>query len=136
MMDRERGGVEDEVRELGAAWADAEGRGDADFLARNLTDDFVGVGPRGFLLTKEQWLARYRSGDLRNESFELDEVAVRLYGDAAVAIGRQVQRTRYQGHDAGGQFRVTLAFVRQEGRWLLAGLHLSGPIPDVSASRG
>jgi ketosteroid isomerase-like protein len=117
-------------------WADAERRGDVDFLARNLVDDFVGVGPRGFPLTKEQWLARYRSGDLRNESFALQEVAVRDYGEAAVAVGIQDQRTSFQGHDASGRFRATLIVVRQAGRWLIAGWQASGPLPDAPPSRG
>lgn len=126
----------EQILELVRQWADAEQRSDVDFLAQNLTDDFVGVGPRGFLLTKEQWLARYQSGDLRNESFALDELAVRAYGDAAVAIGRQTQRTQFQGRDVGGRFRATLMLVRQGGRWLIAGWQASGPIPDTPPGRG
>lgn len=110
---------------LAREWAAAEQRGDTASLAHMLADDFVGIGPRGFMLTKEQWLARYTSGGLRNASFALDEVRVRVYGDAAVATGRQTQRGDFQGHDIAGQFRTTQVFVRQDGRWLLAALHLS-----------
>jgi hypothetical protein len=31
------------------------------------------------MLTKEQWLSRHEAGNLRYESFGLDEVGVRLY---------------------------------------------------------
>jgi hypothetical protein len=82
-------GVLDLVRE----WVDAELRGDAQALDTLLAADFVGVGPRGFVLTRQQWLARYRSGDLRNTGFELRDPQVRDYGAAAVVVGTQAQQT-------------------------------------------
>jgi ketosteroid isomerase-like protein len=114
-----------QLEEFSYEWAAAEQRGDAAFLEGALADDFVGIGPRGFMLTKGQWLERYEAGDLSYESFGLDELEVRLYGDATVATCRQLQAGEYQGHDVQGEFRATLIFVKQQGRWLLAGLHLS-----------
>ncbi len=105
-------------------WADAEQREDAAFLSKALTDDFIGIGPLGFMLTKDQWLGRYEGG-LSYDSFALDEVAARFYGGAAVATCRQSQAGEFQGNDVSGEFRATLVFAEQEGRWLLAGLHLS-----------
>lgn len=127
---------DDQVQRLVQQWAAAELDGDGDFLAGMLADDFVAVGPRGFTLTKQQWLARYQTGDLRNEAFVVDELAVRHYGAAAVVIGRQTQRTQYQGHDVSGQFRVTLVCVRQREGWLIVGLHISGPLPDMPPKHG
>jgi ketosteroid isomerase-like protein len=121
----------DQLQDLGQAWAAAELRGDTAFLERLLADDFVGVGPRGFLLTKEQWLARYASGALRYDSFTWDEVQVRLYGDAAVMTGRQSQTGTHRGQDVTAQLRATLVFVNQNGTWRLAGLHLS-PIGELT----
>jgi ketosteroid isomerase-like protein len=119
--------MEDRTRRLEGfirQWADAEEREDVAFLRESLTDDFVGIGPLGFMLTKDQWLGRYEGG-LSYESFALDEVAVRFYGGAAVATCRQSQSGEFRGNDASGEFRATLIFAEQEGRWLLAGLHLS-----------
>ena len=114
-----------QLEKLVEDWATAELHGDTTFLGRVLADDFVGLGPRGFMLTKGEWLQRHESGDLKYESFQVDEVQVRLYGDAAVMIGRETATAKYQGQDVPGQFRATLIFVEQHGRWLLAGLHLS-----------
>ena len=115
----------EELEELVEDWAAAELRGDVAFLGSALADDFVGIGPRGFMLPKDQWLERHESGKLRYESFGLDELQVRLYADAAVVTGRQLAEGKYEDYDLRDQFRATLVFVKQQGRWLLAGLHLS-----------
>jgi len=117
--------VENEVRGVADAWTAAERRGDIARLDGTLVEDFVGIGPRGFLLTKEEWLARHRTGDLKYESFELADVRVRLYRDTAVLTARQVAKATYRGQSVPGQFRATLVFVKEAERWLLAGLHLS-----------
>ena len=113
-----------QVEEFVGEWAAAEQRGDAAYLEGALTDDFVGVGPLGFLLNKQQWLGRF-AGGLSYESFALDELKTRFYGDAAVATCCQKQAGEFQGNDVGGEFRATLVLVEGDGRWLLAGWHAS-----------
>ena len=114
-----------ELDELGQAWAKAELNADTDFLDRLLTDDFIGIGPLGFLLNKMQWLMRHRSGDLRFTSFTWDEVQTRLYGDTAIVIGRQSQIATHKGDDATAQLRMTQIYVRGDGDWKLAGVQMS-----------
>ncbi|HEU5346305.1 MAG TPA: nuclear transport factor 2 family protein [Ktedonobacterales bacterium] len=110
---------------LGREWADAERRGDTDFLNSTLSDDFIAVGPRGFLLTKPQWIARYSSGDLKNQAFTWEDVTERRYGETAVLIGKQQQQATYQGSDASGSFRTTLVIVRHNNAWQIASAQLS-----------
>jgi ketosteroid isomerase-like protein len=126
------------LEKVGEEWAAAELRGDTASLGRILADDFIAVGPRGFMLTKEQWLFRHDSGSLTYEAFEWDEVSVRIHGDAALMIGRQTAGALYEDgdvrHEIHDQFRATLIFVEEGGRWLLLGLQLS-PIAGAPAGR-
>ena len=83
------GGQRRQVARSVEEWAAAERRGDAAFLRGALTEDFVGVGPAGFMLTKEQWLGRF-AGGLSYESFAVEEVEAHLlHGKTAVVTGRQ-----------------------------------------------
>ena len=74
---------------LADAWAAAELGGDTASLKEILADDFVAVGPRGFVLSGKQWIARHDTGSLEYRSFGLDEAEVRTYGDAAIVVCRQ-----------------------------------------------
>jgi hypothetical protein len=101
------------IRELGDRWLGAEVDADVDTLQTLVTDDFRLVGPFGFVLDKEQWLDRYRSGDFSTSRLSWDDVDIRDYGEAAISIGTQNQEAAYQGRPSNGAFRITHVFVRR-----------------------
>jgi len=119
---------ENDVLDLVQRWVKAELAEDADGLGGLLTEDFNGIGPLGFVLTKQQWTGRYRGGGLTNSAFEVLEPSVRVYGDTAVVVGAQKQETSFQGHDTGGSFRLTLIAVKGDAGWAVANIQLSGPL--------
>jgi hypothetical protein len=135
-MDNRHNDTIRQVTDLSQQWVAAELRGDTAFLDRTLTDDFVGIGPLGFMLSKQDWLLRYRSGDFAYQMLALEDPRVRDYGAAAVLIGTQAQHATYRDHVTQGRFRITLIWVRPAANWLLAGCHLSGPISEGPPSRG
>jgi ketosteroid isomerase-like protein len=106
-------------------WADAERAADASTTERLLTDDFVGVGPVGFQLSKQAWLQRQTGGDLHYDQLDLDEVATREYSDCAVTVGRWNARGTAQGRPIPEASRVTLVSVKNDGDWRIAGIHFS-----------
>jgi len=118
-----------EILQLGQRWAEAEQAGDTAALDAMATDDFHLVGPAGFVLDKTQWLDRYRSGSFVMNQLAWEQVTVRDYGDAVVAIGVHNQRGAYQGRPVDGQFRATHVLTRNgslEGRrWRFVSQHLS-----------
>lgn len=125
---------EQELDELDRRWTAAEVSGDIDTLQGLAIDDFTLVGPAGFVLTKQQWLERYRQGDLRTSSLSFEDTATRVYGETAVTIGRQIQEAAYRDHPVNGEFRVTRLAVRDGGAWRLAALHLS-PVAGPPVAR-
>lgn len=125
--------VDEQVRELGRRWVDAELKGDHATLDSLAVDDFTMVGPLGFVLEKQQWLARYREGYFVTHSLTWDEISVREYGDTAVAIGIYEQDAEYRGNPSVGRYRCTQIAVRRNGEWLLAGMHLSTIAPPPGA---
>ena len=117
------------IMELGDRWATAEIAGDVDTLAGLADDDFRLVGPFGFVLDKEQWLDRYRSGAFHTRTLIWDEVSVTDHGDLAIAVGKQTQEATYQGRPSDGEFRVSQVFARKPDGWRLIGMHLSQAAP-------
>jgi hypothetical protein len=76
-----------DVLDLVGHWAAAEQDNDAEALDKLLAGDFVGVGPLGFVLDRDQWLGRFGNG-LENRAFAVEDAHVRDYGAAAVVVGR------------------------------------------------
>lgn len=125
--------AEQAVADFVLEWSTAEERGDHRALDDLLAKDFVGVGPRGFVRSREEWLARYSTGTVRNTSFEVSDLRIRCYGETAVVVAAQTQQSVNGAADASGAFRFTLIVVRQDGRLQLAGLHLS---PNAAPAGG
>jgi ketosteroid isomerase-like protein len=118
-----------QIFDLGAKWVAAEIAADVDTLDALATDDFRLVGPFGFVLDKQQWLDRYRSGDFATITMSWHDVALRDYGGCIVTIGTQSQEASYKGTPSNGDFRVTHVFIRKDDTWLIAGIALSLTAP-------
>lgn len=106
-------------------WRQAELAGDAAAIGERLADDFLGVGPLGFMLPRDAWLQRFDRG-LHYDEFELTETQVRRYGDTAVVVGTQTQTGGFGGNPLPFPVvRVTLLLDGTSGSWKLAGAHMS-----------
>jgi hypothetical protein len=79
----------EEVTKLQQMWTESYARGDAAFLERHLSDDYIDTFPDGTVLD--------RSGEI-----ESGEINVRIYGEAAVITGRSTIRAKLKGQDVSG----------------------------------
>jgi ketosteroid isomerase-like protein len=115
-----------------AAWTLAERTGDAAALTRLLDPDFAAVGPFGFVLTRDEWTARF-SGGLHYTAFDFTpDRTTRYAGDTAVVVGTQTQTGTHQSRPIDGAFRLTLVFTNGPA-WRLFGAHLSLRTPPGTA---
>ncbi len=113
------------IDDLLADWAAAEINGDVSTLDRLLTDDFAGIGPLGFVLPKQTWLARFQGG-LTYDRFELEEIQRRDYGNAAVVTARQSANGTLGSDPLPFEtVRATLTLICRHDRWQLAAIHMS-----------
>lgn len=115
-----------DVLDLVSRWTAAEQAMDGGALNGLLAEQFVGVGPLGFLLSRAQWLERFHNG-LENRAFAVADPQVHDHGTAAVVVGVLDQQTSWQGQDNSSQFRISLTAVRPADRWLLGNVHI-GPL--------
>jgi ketosteroid isomerase-like protein len=109
--------VEQVLIKLENDWNSALVKRDVAALSRITADDWTMVNPEGTIVTKAQALAEMKSGEDVYTSAVADEMNVRVYGDAAVVVGRNTVKEQYKGKDVSGQDRFTDTWVKKDGRW-------------------
>jgi ketosteroid isomerase-like protein len=119
MTDEQIGLVEQAQKRFDAA----ELAGDAEALDGLLTPDFLSIGPKGFVLTKSEWIGRHIH--FTYHALDVNEVDIRLYGDAAIVRNVQRNRATYDGNETAIAVRVSQTWVRQGDAWQLAGIQFS-----------
>jgi ketosteroid isomerase-like protein len=125
-----------DINDLLDSWAGAERAGDAGTLGRLLTDDFVGIGPVGFVLDKPGWLTRFDHG-LRYDRLELDEITVRRHGDTTLVVAHQRAVGSHAGTPTPPDTRVSFTIVPEDEALRIAGMQYSflGLPVDLMPSR-
>ena len=123
--------VEDTLIKLEHDWGNALLKADVAAWNRCLGNDWVLTYSDGTLVTKPMALADLKEGALRIESFRLDDVKVRVYGNAAVVTGQITEKSKFRDKDTSGVRRFTDVFVKRDGRWQAVASHES----DVAAPK-
>jgi ketosteroid isomerase-like protein len=119
--------VEREVRELEAQLNRAVIEGDRGFFERILAADFTHTNHTGKFKTRAEWMAENKFASSKEEPkvgktsyivFDVDDLAVRIYGETAVVTGRSTPKGRNsKGESIRGQYRFLRVWVHQQGKW-------------------
>ena len=99
-------------------WNEAYKNRDEKALRDLLADDFVFADEEGQVWNKDQYI-RDIVTKIKVESYTIDEVTARVYGETGVVVIRWKGRLTYDGKDAGGVFRCIGVFVKRQGRWVV-----------------
>ncbi|MGY3211843.1 nuclear transport factor 2 family protein [Mucilaginibacter sp. HD30] len=102
-------------------WASGERKRDIAQLNVLLSNHFLAVGPRGFVLTKQQWLERFEHQEY--SAFDLSEPRLISSQNTVVIVAKLSQTGTFQGHNADGVFRISQTWVETPDGWKLLLLH-------------
>ena len=111
--------AEQELLRANREYDEALVRGDVVILQRLYSDEFVYTTPDGEVRDKAHQLAFTRTGDLRLESGQSDDVRVRVYGNTAVMTGRFTAKGKFKDKNVDIRERYTAVWVKKKGRWQL-----------------
>jgi ketosteroid isomerase-like protein len=115
--------TEKELIAIEDEWRTARMKGDVAFLERLYGKDLRITGTDGSVIDRTTDIAGFASGAIKPESIERSDMRISVYGDAAIVIGRDDLKGRYNGVVGGGAVRFTHVYVRREARWQLVASH-------------
>lgn len=90
---------------------------DTAFLDKMTAADSVRILPTGAIETKSQLLTELSSGAVTYTSIDVDQLSVKVYGDAAVATGRSVFRGQNHGKPFDGRCRFSRVWRKTPNGW-------------------
>jgi hypothetical protein len=96
---------------------------DRDTLEELIAEDFLSIGPKGYVLDKRQWIDRH--DQFRYQALDTSDLDVREYGGAAIVRTVQRNRATYADHPVEIATRVCQVWVDQAARWRLASIQFS-----------
>ena len=110
------GNAEQSLKVAEHQWTEAFKNRDKDTLNRILDDRFVFTDDKGHVFSKTQYIDAAMQA-IKVESYSLDDMTVRVFGETGVVAGRWDGKLTIEGKDANGAFRYTDTFVKRLGRW-------------------
>jgi ketosteroid isomerase-like protein len=111
-------GTEREIANLEGQINAAVLSGDLQVFKQLLADDFTHTNHTGVFRTKAQWLANHKPGQSPYDAYDVDDLAIRAYGDTAVVTARTTPKGRdSKGKPITGQYRYLRVWARREGQW-------------------
>jgi len=117
--------VEQELTKLEKEWTQCWVRPDFALIDRILADDYTWTESSGEVITKADEIAHLKDGKNLVDSFTLDKIKVRVYGDTAVVNSLWTYKYTEEGKPRTVQDQCTDTWVKIAGRWQCVAGHVS-----------
>ena len=116
-----------ELMQLQHAADEAEDKKDLAALDRLLTDDYIFTAPGGAITDKKQLIAELKNGmPDEGQTLSYEDVKAHVYGKAAVVNYLLIVKGRDKdGKDYLNRYRNTVVWVKQQGHWRMAAIHVT-----------
>lgn len=92
-------------------------------MTNAIADDFLSIGPKGFLLNKDEWINRH--DHFSYQALETSEVDIRLYDRTAIVRNIQKNKATYKNEKIELAVRVSQVWINQDGQWRMAAIQFS-----------
>jgi len=117
--------AQEEILELERRFGEAMIRNDADAIGRLLSDDWIIIDPDGGVIDKSRFMAVIKSGALKHEAMDSEDIRVRTYSNAATVTAVTHTKTKYLEKEFTTHERATDVFVKKDERWQCVLTHLT-----------
>lgn len=121
-IDRE---AQEEILELEKKFGEAMIQNDTDAIGRLLSNDWIIIDPDGSVIDRSRFLAVIKSGALKHEAMDSEDIRVRTYGNTSTVTAVTHTRTKYLDKEFNTHERATDVFAKQNGRWQCVLTHLT-----------
>jgi ketosteroid isomerase-like protein len=133
LIQLEKQRVEEELKGLENEAVQAELRADMPAIDRIFSDDWIIVDEEAQVRNKKAEFEPFKTGEEKVTAGRLDDMSVRLFGEAAVVIGRYMFEGSFQGKPFDIKGRFTDVWARRNGRWqIVSGQNTA--IPEANAT--
>ena len=115
--------VETELMQMERDWSNTAKTHDVATVRRVEAEDITTTTPDGTVGDFAQDVKDIESGALTADAWDVSDMKVRVYGDAAVVTGRStIKNGKYKrpdgkAMDISGDYRFTDTFIKRNGRW-------------------
>lgn len=129
MMPAFAGAPEEDVRAAEQMWIDGITKNDFALLGKVLADDLYYLHSNTNVDTKASYIESLRSGKSRYVAVKMNDMKVRVYGNAAVINGDAYFDLMNGGTPSKAHLKYTHVFIKGKGGWQLVS-HQSLRLPE------